>query len=67
MNDFFVNVTRYCSYFVTIILGIFVFLFEWLRPLLKRPATAIALVAVIVSGLIFIVLTLRAMLGLSPV
>ncbi len=67
MNDFFVNVTRYCSYFVTIILGIFLFLFEWLKPLFKRPATAIALVAVMVSGLVFVVLTLRAMLGLSPV
>ncbi|MBD1939827.1 DUF751 family protein [Microcoleus sp. FACHB-68] len=66
-DDFWTNVSRYPRYFITIILGIFFFLFEWLKPLLKRPVTAIAIVALLVSGAIFVSLTLRAMLGLSPV
>ena len=67
MKDFWVNVYRYCTYFVSIILGIFLFLYEWAKPLLKRPIAAAALLGVMISGLIFIVLTLRAMLGLNPV
>ncbi len=66
-DDFWQNVTRYMRYFVTIILGVFVAAFGWLAPLFKRPITAIALVTFLVSGLIFISLTLRAMLQLSPV
>ncbi|WP_017716791.1 DUF751 family protein [Kamptonema formosum] len=66
-DDFWSNVSRYPRYFLTIILGIFFFAFDWLKPLFKNPVTAVALVAFMVSGLIFIVLTLRAMLGLTPV
>jgi uncharacterized membrane protein len=67
MDDFWSNILRYPRYFVTIILGIFFFLFERLKPLLKQPVTATALIVFMVSGFIFILLTLRAMLGLSPV
>lgn len=65
MNEFFQNVSRYASYFVTVMLGIFFFTFGWLKPLLQKPATAIALVGFLVAGLFFISFTLRAMLGLA--
>jgi TM2 domain-containing membrane protein YozV len=67
MNDFFQNVSRYASYFVTVILGIFFFTFGWLKPLLQKPATAIALFGFLIAGIFFISFTLRAMLGLNPV
>jgi hypothetical protein len=67
MKEFWENVFRYPRYFITIILGVFFALFEWLKPLTKRPTTAIALIGILVGGFCFIAFTLRAMLGLSPV
>lgn len=67
MKDFFENVSRYPRYFITITLGIFIFLFERMRPLLSRPTTAIALIGFLLGGFAFIIFTLRAMLGLSPI
>lgn len=66
-DGFWQNVYRYCTYFVTVILGVFFFAFGWLGPLFKRPITAVALIGFFVAGLTFVTLTLRAMLGLSPV
>jgi len=67
MQDFINNVSRYPRFFITICLGIFFFLFERLKPLLEKPATAIALVTFVVATLVFVTFTLQAMLGLSPV
>ncbi len=67
MQDFFQNVSRYPRYLISFSLGIFFFLFEQLKPLLNRPLTAIALVGLVGGALTFTFLTLRAMLGLSPV
>lgn len=66
-DGFWENVSRYPRYFVTIILGIFVNTFGWLTPLFKNPVTAIALSGLLVGLLIFVSLTLRAMLGLSAI
>jgi Protein of unknown function (DUF751) len=66
-GDFFNNVGRYPSYFITIVLGIFISTFGWLAPLWKRPITAVALVGFLVGTLMTVVLTLRAMLGVAPV
>jgi MFS family permease len=66
-GDFFDNIGRYPSYFVTIILGIFFSAFGWLAPLWKRPITAVALVGFLVGTVMVVVLTLRAMLGITPV
>lgn len=66
MNEFFQNVSRYASYFVTVMLGIFFFTFSWLKPLLQKPVTAIALIGFFIAGFLFISFTLRAMLGLNP-
>ncbi|MBE9122648.1 MULTISPECIES: DUF751 family protein [Microcoleaceae] len=67
MQDFINNVSRYPRFLITVCLGIFFFLFERLKPLLDRPATAIVLVTSIVATFVFLTFTLRAMLGLSPV
>ncbi|MDB9514681.1 DUF751 family protein [Kamptonema animale CS-326] len=67
MQEFFENISRYPRYFITITLGIFFFLFEQLRPLLKNPVSAIALISFIIAAFMFVTFTLRAMLGLSTV
>jgi hypothetical protein len=67
MNDFWQNVSRYPRYLITIVLGIFFALYQWLKPLAKKPVTLVALVLLLVSGFVFVSLTLRAMLGLDTV
>ena len=66
-GDFFDNVGRYGSYFITIILGIFISAFGWVSPLWKRPITAVALVGFLVGAVMTTILTLRAMLGFTPI
>lgn len=65
MQEFLENVSRYPRYLITFTLGIFFSVFGWLRPLLRNRVSAIALLGIVISGLCFMVLTLRAMLGLS--
>ncbi|MGF1479571.1 MAG: DUF751 family protein [Cyanophyceae cyanobacterium] len=67
MQDFFDNVSRYPRYLISFILGIFLSFFERLKPLLKDPLTATALVGILLGFFAFIFFTLRAMLGLTPV
>ncbi|NEP59988.1 MAG: DUF751 family protein [Symploca sp. SIO2G7] len=66
-DSFFENVLRYPRYMISIVLGIFYSFFLWLKPLLDRPVTAIALILMVVAGFLFITFTLRAMLGFSSV
>lgn len=65
MQDFFKNVSRYPRYFITFTLGILYSAIQPLMPLLRRPATAIALIGAVIAGFLFLSFTLRAMLGLS--
>ncbi|MBF2077799.1 MAG: DUF751 family protein [Synechococcales cyanobacterium T60_A2020_003] len=65
MQEFFQNVSRYPRYFITVTLGVLYTFLEPLLPLLKRPSTAIALVALLISVMAFLSFTLRAMLGLN--
>lgn len=67
MKEFFENVSRYPRYLISFTLGIFFSVFSWVRPLLNNRVSAIALLGIVVGGLAFIGLTLRAMLGLSTV
>jgi hypothetical protein len=63
MKDFLLNVTRYPRYLVAVGLGV---LNSVLEPLLSRarnPVTAVALIGALVSGLISLVLVLRAMVN----
>lgn len=65
MQDFFNNVSRYPRYLISFTLGIFLTALSPLLPLFRRPTTAVATIAFLVSGLVFIAFTLRAMLGLG--
>ncbi|MBZ8182657.1 DUF751 family protein [Oscillatoria salina] len=67
MDDFWDNISRYPRYLITITLGIFFALYDRVKPLLKQPVTATALIGVLISGFAFIFFTLRAMLGMSVV
>lgn len=66
-DGFWDNVFRYPRYLITTALGVLLSLFSPLAPLLKRPVTMIALIGLLISGFVFLSLTLRAMLGLSTV
>ncbi|MGL4881459.1 MAG: DUF751 family protein, partial [Waterburya sp.] len=50
MQDFFQNVSRYPRYLISLIAGIFWFFFAQLKPFLKNPVTAIALVGFLVGS-----------------
>ncbi|MFM7427363.1 MAG: DUF751 family protein [Elainella sp.] len=65
MEEFFTNVSRYPRYLITFTLGIFLTALSPLLPLFRRPSTAIATVALLISSFIFLSFTLRAMLGLN--
>jgi hypothetical protein len=67
MEGFWENVLRYPRYMVSLILGIFFFVWEKIKPLFKNPATATALLGIIVGGFCFLYFTLKAMLGLNPI
>ena len=64
-EGFWENVFRYQRYFVSILLGLLLNTFAPIIPLLKRPLTSIVIVGMFVGSLVFLTLTLRAMLGLS--
>ncbi|MEM1393680.1 MAG: DUF751 family protein [Cyanobacteria bacterium P01_D01_bin.116] len=64
-DGFWNNVSRYLRYFVTTLLGVFLNAFSWLEPIFKRRVTSIAFIGLLVGILVFVSLTLRAMLGLS--
>jgi membrane protein insertase Oxa1/YidC/SpoIIIJ len=66
-DGFWDNVFRYPRYLITILAGLLVNTFAPLLPFLKRPSTLIALVGLFVGSLVFVTLTLRAMLGLSTI
>ncbi|MBW4660371.1 MAG: DUF751 family protein [Drouetiella hepatica Uher 2000/2452] len=67
MEEFFANISRYPRYFISFTLGILLTFFSPLLPMFKRPTTAIAAIALLVSGFILLSFTLRAMLGLEAV
>ncbi|KAF3885466.1 MULTISPECIES: DUF751 family protein [Nostocales] len=66
-EGFWANVFRYPRYLVTILLGVVLNAFSPLIPLFKRPVTLVALLGFFGASLVFVTLTLRAMLGLSSV
>ncbi len=65
MKEFFENLSRYPRFLLGLILGIFLAFFEKLKPLLRNPITAIALLGGVVGVLAFFFFTLRGMLGLN--
>ncbi|MDX1977949.1 MAG: DUF751 family protein [Pseudanabaenaceae cyanobacterium bins.68] len=67
MKDFLDNLIRFPKFLALISLGVLSSFFAPVVPLLKRPATAIALVVALVGGFMALSFTLRAMLGYDPV
>jgi len=65
MDGFWENVSRYPRYMVSLILGIFIFFWEQIKPLFSNPITAIVTVGFIVGIFAFLYFTLQAMLGLN--
>lgn len=53
MQDFFQNVSRYPRYLISFSLGIFWFFLQQLKPFLKNPVTAIALVGFLSEASLF--------------
>ena len=66
-DGFWENVFRYQRYFISILLGLLLNTFAPIIPLLKRPLTSIAIIGIFIGSLVFLTLTLRAMLGLSTI
>ncbi|MEB3271197.1 MAG: DUF751 family protein [Synechococcus sp.] len=66
MKDFFLNVTRYPRYLIAFGLGVFQSVLEPLQRRLGNPVTAVALIGALVSGLLSLVLVLRAMVFPAP-
>ena len=67
MDGFWENVLRYPRYMVSLILGIFIFLAEQIKPLFKNPTTATAVFGLLIGAFCFLYFTLKAMLGLNPI
>jgi heme/copper-type cytochrome/quinol oxidase subunit 4 len=67
MEEFFRNVSRYPKFLISFSLGVVLTLLSPLTRLLNNRTSAVAVVALFVSALAFVALTLRAMLGLEAV
>jgi hypothetical protein len=65
MGEFLDNIARYPRYLISFSLGIFFSFFGWLKPLLKNPISAIALVGILVGVFLLLFFSLKAMLGLT--
>jgi sensor histidine kinase regulating citrate/malate metabolism len=67
LDGFWENIARYPRYLITVLLGVVLNTIAPIAPLFQRPLTAIATFGFLVGLLVFVSLTLRAMLGLSPI
>lgn len=66
-DGFWENIVRYFRFFITTLLGVLLNAFAPLAPLFKGPITSIAVFGFLAGALVFIALTLRAMLGLGTI
>jgi Protein of unknown function (DUF751) len=67
MKDLLENLARYPRYLISITLGIFYSAVMHFKPLAKKPVTLAALLGLSISAVMFLIFTLQAMLGLTPV
>lgn len=65
MKNFIQNLLRYPKFLALIIGGVLSVVIAPIIPLFKKPITAFAMIAALVSGFIGVSLVLRAMLGLD--
>jgi len=66
MKEFLLNVSRYPRYLVAFSLGVINSVVEPLARRRSNPVTAVSLVGALVSGLLCLVLVLRAMVSPAP-
>nr|BDA97515.1 hypothetical protein [Cryptomonas sp. NIES-345]BDA98476.1 hypothetical protein [Cryptomonas sp. NIES-1327] len=66
MSDFWENVLKYPRFFISSMLGLVLIISGPFLNLLKRPDTTLVLILLILSLMLFLNLTLRAMLNLDP-
>ena len=64
-SDFWVNVSRYGRYFITVLLGTAYISVKPILQLLKRPKTAVAVILGLAALYLFVSTTVQAMLGVS--
>ena len=64
-SDFWANVVRYVSYFFSVLLGTVYVALRPLASLLKRPTTAVLVLAGFAALYFFVSTTVSAMLGLN--
>jgi heme/copper-type cytochrome/quinol oxidase subunit 4 len=67
MSDFFNNVLRYPRFLISFSLGVILTLLSPFTSIVKDRKSAVAVAALFVSMLVFVIFTLRGMLGLSAV
>ncbi len=63
MQELLRNISRVPEFLVVVMVGGLTNLFKPLTPLLQKPSTALLLLGLLTGGLVFIFLTLEAMLG----
>ena len=66
MREFFLNVTRYPRYLIAFTLGVMNSVAQPLARRRSNPVTAVALIGALISGLLSLVLVLRAMVQSAP-
>ena len=66
-TDFWANVLRYISYFFSVLLGTAYVAIKPLIELLKRPTTAVLVIAGVAVVYIFVSTTVGAMLGMNDI
>lgn len=67
MGEFFNNVLRYPRFLISFSLGVILTLLSPFTRLMEDRNSAIVVISLMVSSLVFVIFTLRAMLGLTPV
>jgi hypothetical protein len=65
MPDFWENVLRFPRFFISSMIGLVFTIIGPFLNLLRRPQTAIIFVLITIGGLVFITLTLQAMLSID--
>jgi Protein of unknown function (DUF751) len=64
MNDFFSTIAKWPIFLAGSFLSNLLEVFAWAKPLFQNPLTSTLTVLVLLGGVVGIILTLRAMLGL---
>lgn len=67
MKDLLENLARYPRYLISITLGVLYSMVKPFQSLTQKPVTLVALIGLAVSAAMFLIFTLQAMLGLTPV